>query len=87
MEATGAAHRARSSPRAQRSRSLESRLLRPEWLGPGISFLQEAGHLPLSLDLAVGSEQQTPCDKVKCRFLWAWSPQSKFQAKGTTSEL
>lgn len=58
VEATGAAHRARSSPRAQRSRSLESRLLRPEWLGPGISFLQEAGHLPLSLDLAVGSEQQ-----------------------------
>lgn len=55
---TGATHRTWSSPRAQRSRSLESRLLRPERLGPWISFPQEARHLPLSLDLAVGSGQQ-----------------------------
>lgn len=53
VEATGELVKSKSSEVQE-----PSRLLRSEWLSPGISFPQEAGHLPLSLDLAVGSEQQ-----------------------------
>lgn len=59
-----------------------------KWTGPGISFPQEAGHLPLSLDLAVGSEQQRlPVTKSSAGSSGPQGPQSKFKAKRTTSEL